>query len=116
MPRARRISRSGEIRTLFQRGKRSRTAHLDVFDSASPVAFARVVAVVPKHRHTGAQRNVVKRRLRELLRTEVLPALDRCGLAVDVLVRARGEAYDASFRALLEELRAWVDRRCSRGR
>ncbi len=72
--------------------------------------------MVPKHRHTGAQRNVVKRRLRELLRTVVLPALDRCGLGVDVLVRARGEAYDASFAALREELTEWVNRRCSRGR
>ena len=114
MPRARRISRSGEIRTLFQRGKRSRTAHLDVFDSASPVAYSRVVVVVPKHRHTGVQRNVVKRRLRELLRRVVLPGLDRCGVGVDVLVRARGEAYDASFAVLLEELTEWVDRRCSR--
>ncbi len=116
LPRARRISRSGEIRTLFQRGKRSRTAHLDVFDSASPVAFGRVVAVVPKHRHTGAQRNVVKRRLRELLREVVLPGLAGCGLGVDVLVRARAEAYDASFAQLREELREWTDRRCSRGR
>ncbi len=114
LPRARRVTRSREIRTLFERGKRSRTGHLDVFDSASPVAYSRVGVVVPKHRHNGVERNVVKRRLREVLRTVVLPALDRHSLAVDVLVRARREAYDAGFPALLEELRQWVDRRCSR--
>ena len=115
LPRVRRITRSREIRTLFQRGKRSRTAHLDVFDSASPYAYSRVVAVVPKHRHSAVERNVVKRRLREVLRTVVLPGLDRRGLGVDVLVRARREAYDASFAALVEELSEWLDRRCSRG-
>ncbi len=114
LPRRRRISRSREIRTLFQRGKRSRTPHLDVFDSASPFVFARVGVVVPKHRHNSVARNVVKRRVRELLRTVVLPALDRHSLALDVLVRARREAYDAPFPVLLEELTQWVDRRCSR--
>jgi len=69
---------------------------------------------VPKHRHNSAQRNVVKRRVRELLRTVVLPALDRHSLALDVMIRARREAYDAPFRVLLEELTQWVDRRCSR--
>ena len=69
---------------------------------------------MPKHRHNSAQRNVVKRRVRELLRTVVLPALDRHSLALDVMIRARREAYDAPFRVLLEELTQWVDRRCSR--
>lgn len=78
------------------------------------MAYSRVVAVVPKHRHTSVRRNVVKRRLRELLRRVVLPELDRRGLALDVLVRARREAYDASFAALLEEVEQWVHRRCPR--
>jgi len=73
------------------------------------------VAVVPKHRHSAVERNVVKRRLREVLRAVVLPGLDGRGLDVDVLVRARREAYDASFTALVEELSEWLDRRCSRG-
>ncbi len=72
--------------------------------------------MVPKHRHTSVRRNVVKRRLRELLRTVVLPELDRRGLELDVLVRARREAYDASFAALRLEVEEWVHRRCSRGR
>lgn len=116
LPRARRITRSGEIRALHQRGKRSRTAHLDVFDSASPVPFSRVGVVVPKHRHTGVERNRLKRRLREVLRTAILPGLETRGARLNVLVRARGEAYEATYPELLEELTQWLHRRCSRGR
>jgi ribonuclease P protein component len=114
LPRARRITRSADIRTIFRRGKRSGTAHLDVFDSPSPVAHPRVGVVVPKHRHDAVARNLVKRRLREALRQEVLPRLERCGCAADVLVRARREAYHASYAQLRDELAGWAERRCSR--
>jgi ribonuclease P protein component len=114
LPRHRRITGNAEIRGIFRRGKRSGTAHLDVFDSASPFAFSRVGVVVPKHRHTAVQRNLVKRRLREVLRSEVLPRLGECGVAADVLVRARREAYDASYAQLRLELIAWAERKCSR--
>ncbi len=97
----------------MQRGKRSRTAHLDVFDSASPAAFSRVGVVVPKHRRTVVQRNLLKRRLRELLRTMVLPELDARSLRLDVVVRARGEAYQAPYASLGAELGFWLERRCS---
>lgn len=116
MPRARRLTRSREIRALFERGKRSRTGHLDVFVSASPVAHPRIGVVVPRHRHRIVERNRLKRRLREVLRREVLPRLDAADQAIDLLVRARREAYEASFQELREELTAWTDRRCSPGR
>ena len=96
------------------RGKRSGTAHLDVFDSASPSSHPRVGLVVPKYRQTAVARNLVKRRLREILRLDVLPQLDGCRLAIDVLVRARRGAYGASFAELRGELVAWTERRCSR--
>jgi ribonuclease P protein component len=115
LPRAQRITRSAEIREVFRRGKRSGTAHLDVFDSASPVAHSRVGVVVPKHRHTVVERNLVKRRLREVLRLEVLPRLQAAALARDVIVRARREAYGQSYAVLRDELVQWTERRCSRG-
>ncbi|MEX0907828.1 MAG: ribonuclease P protein component [Gemmatimonadota bacterium] len=114
LPRAQRITRSAEIRMIFRRGKRSGTAHLDVFDSPSPVLHPRVGLVVPKHRHTIVERNLIKRRLREVLRLEVLPRLEAAGVASDVLVRARREAYGASYAALRDELVQWTDRQCSR--
>jgi ribonuclease P protein component len=115
LPHVRRITRSAEIRAIFSRGKRSRTAHLDVFDSPSPVPHPRAGLVIPKHRHTAVDRNRLKRRVREVLRSEVLPRLVACNCAVDVLVRARREAYGAPFAQLRDELIGWTDRRCSRG-
>jgi ribonuclease P protein component len=111
LPRTRRITRGAEIRALFKRGNRSRTAHLDVLDSDSPASFARVGVVVPKYGGTAVRRNRVKRRLREALRREVLPRLDERRVAPDVLVRARREAYGVEYAELAGELIAWVDRR-----
>ncbi|MBI4409521.1 MAG: ribonuclease P protein component [Gemmatimonadetes bacterium] len=114
LPRARRITRSREIRALFARGKRSRTAHLDVFDSPSPASHPRVGLVVARHGHRVVQRNRLKRRLREAVRQDVVPRLLEAKLWLDVLVRARREAYGAPYRELRDELSAWVGRRCSR--
>lgn len=114
LPRARRITRSREIRVLFKRGKRSRTAHLDVFDSASPVPYPRVGVVVPRYKHPVVERNRLKRRLREILRQIVLPRLSSSGRHVDVMVRARREAYHADFAELRTELEQWLERRWRR--
>ncbi len=87
---------------------------MDVFDSASPVAHPRVGVVVPKHRHNAVERNRLKRRLREVLRLEVLPRLADRDAIMDVLVRARREAYNATFEQLHDELTEFVERRWSR--
>jgi len=42
------------------------------------------------------ERNRVKRRLRELVRITLLPGLE----GIDVLIRAKPEAYDSSFAQL----------------
>jgi ribonuclease P protein component len=87
---------------------------LDVFDSASPVAHPRIGVVVPKHRHNSVDRNRLKRRLREVLRREVLPRLVEHNVMADVLVRARREAYGATFEQLHTELTEFAERRWSR--
>jgi ribonuclease P protein component len=56
--------------------------------------------VVPKHRRKIVERNRVKRRLRELVRTRLLPQLDR----LDLLIRAKPEAYNSSFEQLADDL------------
>jgi ribonuclease P protein component len=114
LPRAARITSSEEIRTLFRRGKRSKTRHLDAFVSPSPAPFARLGVVVPKHRRGIVERNRLKRRLRELGRTVLLPGLGNHGAGLDVLLRARPEAYTASFAALRDELAALTEELCSR--
>ena len=61
--------------------------------------------IVPRFKHTAVARNLLKRRLREIARTELLPAIAIASIApVDVLVRARPETYDANF----EQLRAQI--------
>jgi ribonuclease P protein component len=77
-------------------GKRIRTTHLDVRIVASPLGHPRVGVVVPRYSGSAVDRNRLKRRLRELIRTRflVVPA------SVDVVIRTRPDAYGASFGAL----------------
>ncbi|NJD17695.1 MAG: ribonuclease P protein component [Gemmatimonadetes bacterium] len=96
---------ANEIRALLERGKRKRTKHVDVFLAPSPVPFSRLGVVVPKHGRTIVERNGLKRRIREIGRRAVLPEAARRGLAVDVLVRARSDAYEAGFGVLGSEIR-----------
>jgi ribonuclease P protein component len=56
--------------------------------------------VVPRLRHTAVARNRLKRRLRELARTRLLPS----ALDADVVIRVRPETYDASFAELQVEM------------
>lgn len=112
-PRSARISQSQDIRLLLRRGTRRKTPSLDVFFSSSPVGQSRWGIIVPKHKHSIVERNRVKRRLREIGRTRVLPRLKEQGLALDVLVRARREAYTAGFRTLMAELQAVTEDLCS---
>lgn len=113
LPRAARIRKAEEIRAIFRRGKRRRTEHLDVFLAASPVSRPRLGLVVPKHRHEIVERNRLRRRLRDIGRTRVLPLLWEAGRDVDFMVRARREAYDASYETLLSELTRATEELCS---
>ncbi len=114
-PRAARIRRRSEIRDLFRRGKRRRTGHLDVFVAESPASRPRVGLVVPRHGRTIVERNRLKRRLREGVRLELLPRCWERGVALDILIRARAQAYEADFASLAGELRRLAERLCSHG-
>ena len=78
------------------------TERLDARASASLLLHPRVGVVVPKYRRNIIDRNRTKRRLRELARTRMLPILRR----IDVLLRAKPEAYGASFDQLSVEVDA----------
>jgi ribonuclease P protein component len=106
LPRAARITQSGEIRELFRRGKRRKTRHLDAFVSPSPSAFPRWGVVVPKHRHEIVERNRVKRRLRHLCAQRV----DRLPAGSTLVVRALPSAATASSTVLGAELDKGLER------
>ena len=98
-PRARRVTRGADLDRLRQDGRRVRTGHLDV-RVAPGDAPCRVGIIVPKHRHGSVERNRVKRRLRELARLRLLPVVPSGA----VLLRARPEAYRATFAALARDV------------
>jgi ribonuclease P protein component len=98
---------------LIEHGERRSTAHLDVFLGIPPGPRSRLGLIVPKHGRRVVDRNLLKRRLRDIGRRQVLPALDACGRPTDVLIRARGRAYGAEFETLEREVRNAVEGLCS---
>lgn len=99
-PRAFRLTRDADLRRVAREGKRIRTQHLEIRVAASLFPHPRVGFIVPKYARTSVARNRLKRRLREIVRTELLPKLS----GGDIVVRARREAYDAPFAELHEQL------------
>ena len=63
-------------------------------------ARTRVGLIVPRFRQSAVARNRVKRRLRELSRTRILPA----DVAADVVIRIRPDAYRAPFASLAADV------------
>ena len=108
-PREARLTRRLDIQKVVQEGRRIRTAYLDVRVLASPLPLSRIGIIVPRHHHTAVDRNRLKRRLRELVRLELLPSLRRAA-ARDVAIRARREAYDALRAGLATDIGAIVAR------
>jgi ribonuclease P protein component len=110
-PRTRRLTRPAELDAVRQGGKRVRTEHLDVrvLVATPPVdvgsvgsvgSVGRIGIIVPRHKHSAVDRNRLKRRLRELVRTRLLPALPVC----HVVIRARAEAYEDDFAMLARQV------------
>jgi ribonuclease P protein component len=94
---------------VIQEGKRIRTTYLDVRVLASPLSHSRIGIIVPRHHHSAVDRNRLKRRLRELTRVRLLPSL-RAAAARDLAIRARREAYEASFDSLQSDIGTVVQR------
>jgi ribonuclease P protein component len=80
-------------------------ALLDVIWTDNSAGHPRMGLIVPKFQSTAVARNRLRRRLREIWRREVQGGQpDR-----DVVIRARREAYRASFADLRADLLAWRD-------
>ncbi|MFC1661932.1 ribonuclease P protein component [Gemmatimonadota bacterium] len=113
LPPSRRITRAREIQALLRSGKRKKTSHLDVFFLSSRRLGPRIGLVVPKHGRRVVDRNLLKRRVREVLRREVLPRLWRAEVPLDVLARARKVAYRTTYQQLRKELIKATEEICS---
>jgi ribonuclease P protein component len=108
-PRSSRLTSEADLEVVRRTGKRMQTERLEARASASLLLHPRAGVVVPKHRHKIVDRNRVKRRLRELVRIKLLPGLE----GIDVLIRAKPEAYESSFAQLAGDVGAigeWASR------
>jgi len=85
---------------VLRAGRRIRARLLDVKLLSSSLGHVRVGIVVPKYGFTAVRRNTLKRRLRELTRHHLL-ALSNSS---DIVIRARREAYAATFADLREDV------------
>ena len=81
-------------------GRRLRTEHLEVRAIDSLLSHARVAVVVGKFGHTIVERNKLRRRLRELARTRLIPLTE----ATDIVVRSLPVGYQATFDDLKNEI------------
>ena len=108
-PRNSRLTSEADLEAVRRTGKRMQTERLEARASASLLLHPRVGIVVPKHRRKIIERNRVKRRLRELIRIRLLPELGD----IDLLIRAKPEAYGSSFEQLAGDVIAigqWASR------
>jgi ribonuclease P protein component len=78
------------------------TECLEARMSASLLLHPRVGVVVPKYGRKIVDRNRTKRRLRELARIRLLPVMGQ----VDLVLRAKPEAYRSSFDQLASQVDA----------
>ncbi len=91
--------------SCWEAGSRRRTQYLDVVWRHNASGHPRIGLIVPRHQSTAVARNRVRRRLREILRRDVLRNLP----AIDLVVRAKRSAYAASFAALRADLTGAVE-------
>jgi ribonuclease P protein component len=85
---------------LLRSGRRIKAKLIDARQLESESGFVRVAIVVPKWGFTAVRRNQLTRRLRELSRALLFVRES----SRDVVLRARREAYDASFVDLRDDV------------
>jgi len=104
LPRSHRLTRARDFDAMRRAGVRvrvpDRLRDLDVRAAPATCAHARVGLIVPRYKHSAVDRNRLKRRLRELVRTRLFPTLP----PVDLVLRANASAYDARFEDLTGQI------------
>lgn len=105
LPRGWRLTRTSDITAVLRCGRRRRTPRMDIVWHGNEFGHPRLGVVVPLFGRSSVHRNRLRRRLREIARRLILPAIP----AVDVVVRSRREAYEATFPALRSDLTRWAN-------
>ena len=98
-PRAR-LPRGIDLTQCWESGRRVRLRHLDIAWRPNTKGHARIGIVVPRFERTAVDRNRLRRRVREILRRDLLSRLP----SVDLVIRAKRAAYAARFAVLRTEL------------
>jgi ribonuclease P protein component len=99
-PRARRLLKHADFERVYQQGRRHFSSHMTVFYQRQEEGAARVGFTVGRVLGGAAERNRIKRRLREAvrLRHSLLTA------PVDVVINPKKSVLQTEFPALLEEI------------
>jgi ribonuclease P protein component len=95
--------RASDIRRCLTLGRRRRFEHLDMIWMENSTGQPRMGLIVPKFQSSAVARNRLRRRLREIWRREI----QQWQPAWDLVIKARREAYAASFDALQKQLLTW---------
>jgi ribonuclease P protein component len=103
LPRAHRLARASDIRRCLTHGRRSRFEHLDMIWMENSTGQPRMGLIVPKFQSSAVARNRLRRRLREIWRREIQERQPPW----DLVIKARREAYSASFDALQAQVLTW---------
>jgi len=98
------LARGSELTACWEEGRHWRGTHLEFAWRPTRAHHPRVGIIVPRFQFTAVARNRLRRRLRELLRRELLARVP----AIDLVVRAKRSAYAASFAGLRAELTGGV--------
>jgi len=106
---ASRLGKADDYQRVFERGRRRRLPHLDLVWAVNEAGYPRLGLIVPKFQSTAVARNRLRRRLKEIWRRQVQGRLG----GLDLVIRARREAYRAGFDELRDELVEWVARQQS---
>jgi len=88
---------------VLEQGHRTRTPRIELFWVSNAVGHPRLGVIVPRYGASAPARNRLRRRLRERAR-RLLSAL----APLDLVIRARIEAYSAPGRDLAEDIERWV--------
>jgi ribonuclease P protein component len=113
LPRAARVKTSRDFRAIYQRRRSmamgSFVLHLRKIDEDRPTPLRFGFVISKKIAKKSHDRNLLKRRLREICRTKIIPAA-RAGRMADVLIVARSGAAEADFHTVETE----IDQLCRR--